>query len=175
MCRHLCAWVSGEVSRRYRFFTSMSTNFLLYRGADPNTNDAIVLSGTSMASPIVSGIAAALWSRSPQLPVAAIRKLVLDSAIPGIVTGITNSSWPNRLANLPSDISSVPLVPDTPDVDKSPVPFVANPRQGNQSINLFTLSVISKGNVLICNQSNLSHKEICLALVFADKYKRTPY
>ncbi len=39
-------------------------------------------SGTSMAAPVVSGIAASIWSYFPQLSAAEVKSIILDSALP---------------------------------------------------------------------------------------------
>src|SRR3954447_1764621 len=57
-------------------------------------------SGTSMATPMVSGVAALLWSRNPELSVAQVRAALLDGAdrVPGVAGRVATGRLDARAA-----------------------------------------------------------------------------
>jgi subtilisin family serine protease len=78
-----------------------------------------VVSGTSMATPIVSGIAALALARNPSLSTPALKSAVLDGAVP--VTGLAGLSVTGARADA---LRAVQLVPDrNSDEDGDGVPL----------------------------------------------------
>ena len=76
-------------------------------GADYTCNNcSVVYSGTSMAAPIVSGVAAMLLQRVPSLSPAALKKMLVETATVGAIdfSGLLvakRNVTPNMLVNIP--------------------------------------------------------------------------
>ena len=76
-------------------------------GADYTCNNcSVVYSGTSMAAPIVSGVAAMLLQRVPSLSPAALKKILVETATVGAIdfSGLLvakRNVTPNMLVNIP--------------------------------------------------------------------------
>lgn len=70
-----------------------------------------VLSGTSMATPFVSGIVAIILNQNLQLTVAEVKSLLLQWATPAIITGASNDGGGKNLLYSMIIISSTPPAP----------------------------------------------------------------
>jgi hypothetical protein len=71
------------------------------------------ISGTSMASPHVAGVAAALLGRQPGLTPAQVTERLLADATPGVITGAT-ADTPNRLLFVDQYAAALPPPPPPP-------------------------------------------------------------
>jgi subtilisin family serine protease len=98
-----------------------------------NDTDVRVMSGTSMASPLVAGAAAIYLSANPGSNPAAVTQAILNNSTTGLVTNIDSTS-PNRLLNtiwgsLPSPTPSPTPIPSptaTPSPSPTPTPGPAS-------------------------------------------------
>lgn len=69
-----------------------------------------VLDGTSMATPLVSGLAALMWSKNPGKTNAAIKQCLIDSAVK-LGTGSFNNAWGNGRVDAQAALKCVePLI-----------------------------------------------------------------
>merc|ERR1712110_465237 len=78
------------------------------------------LSGTSMACPHVSGVAALALGRDPSLDPFQVTDLIVNTAVPGRVRDVRGS--PNRLLNIQSLAGSIPNPNPTPAPNPAPSP-----------------------------------------------------
>lgn len=102
------------------------------RGVDPSGWTVLTRSGTSMAAPHVSAVAALLWSRAPQLSAAQVRSILVQTATPfavptsGFGVGIVDAAkavdaaLPPTSPDLPRPVvrSISPAVARTPGGDR---------------------------------------------------------
>jgi subtilisin family serine protease len=89
------------------------------------------MSGTSMASPMVAGLAALIWSRTPSLTAAQVREQILESSVDLGPAGrddefgagrIDAAAWARRATGLPLLDPSPTPPPATPTPRPSPTP-----------------------------------------------------
>jgi subtilisin family serine protease len=101
-----------------------------------SANDAATVTedGTSMATPLVSGVAALVLDQNPALGVAQVYALLNAWATPGVITGATNVGGGKNLLYSLIQWDQQPDV--TPSPSPTPSPFVPPPPIRNSGATL---------------------------------------
>jgi subtilisin family serine protease len=95
----------------------------------------LTMSGTSMSSPLVAGLAALIWSRNPALTASQVRQQIIDSAVDLGVPGRDDEYGAGRIdaAAWARQATGLPLTDATPTPTAPPPTPTATPRASTPS------------------------------------------
>ncbi|XP_070543162.1 extracellular serine proteinase-like [Ptychodera flava] len=90
----------------------------VYSSAKNGDSSYTTMSGTSMATPHVAGVAALILQQNPSLTPAQVASILTSSAQSGKISRICNNLTPNKLLHIPDDVNPPPPIeappPDEP-------------------------------------------------------------
>lgn len=130
---------------------------------EPAQGEYAYKSGTSMAAPIVSGAAALLLARRPDLTVAQLRRALLDTATPrqSLAGKMVTGGRLDLAAAMASIAPPAPRTPDAPAAPATPATPMALTLRGTQPVSLRAV----RGNVTVPLRCSGTARDACVARV----------